>query len=173
VIFALPHVGSWDVAAAFAQALELKLTVVTESNWVTELVAGSRTQHGVTLAPRDRSLRPLFQALRRNECVVMLSDVAHEGIQTMDVDFFGRPAPFPMGPARLAQRTGAPILVVTSVRQDDGTYLIAAGEPLVPDDSHPPEEEIARLTAEVACGFERIIRNAPDQWYPFGRVWRE
>jgi KDO2-lipid IV(A) lauroyltransferase len=171
VIFALPHAGSWDVAAAYAQARGLNLTVVTESNWFTELVASSRKEQGVALVPRDRSLRALFRALRRKEVVVMLSDLATEGIQTLDVPFCGHPAPFPMGPARLAQYTSAPIMVVTSARQLDGTYLIAASAPLQPDPTRPAEEEVARLTAEVAAGFERIIRAYPDQWYPFHDVW--
>jgi KDO2-lipid IV(A) lauroyltransferase len=173
VIFALPHVGSWDVAAAWAQAYGLRLTVVTESNWATELVAGSRSEHGVTLVPRDRSLRALFRALQRNECVVMLSDVVHEGIQVLDVPFFGRPAPFPMGPARLAQHTGAPILVIASVRQLDGRYLVAANEALCADPAKPAGVEVARLTAEVVRGFERIIRAYPEQWYPFGQIWHD
>ncbi|MBF6591094.1 MAG: lysophospholipid acyltransferase family protein [Ktedonobacterales bacterium] len=171
VILALPHVGSWDVGAAFAQARGLKLSVVTESNWATELVAGSRVERGVTLVPRDRGLRLLFRALQRNECVVMLSDLANAGVQTMDVPFFGHPAPFPMGPARLSQHTGAPILVITSVRLPDSTYLIKTDPPLRPDTSRSAEDEVARLTAAVASGFERIIRQYPDQWYAFHPVW--
>lgn len=174
-IFALPHVGSWDVALAFAQAYGLHLTVVTENNWVTSLVAGSRRQHGVTLAPRDqtRSLRVLFAALKRNECVVLLSDIANRGVQTLDVPFFGAPAPFPTGPARLAQRAGSPILVITSVKLADGTYRIAAQEPLRANRSQPAERETERLTAAIADGFARVIAAFPAQWYPFHPVWPE
>lgn len=173
IIFALPHFGGWDVGAAYAQAYGLKLTVVTESNWVTELVAGSRREQGVTLAPRDKpqSLRLLFRALQRQECVVMLADLANEGVETMDVSFFGRPAPFPMGPARLAQRTGAPIVVVTSVPQPDLTYRVEALAPIRPDRTCPADEEVARLTQAIVHRFEEVIRANPAQWYPFHDVW--
>lgn len=174
VILALPHLGSWDVAAVFAQAFGCELTIVTESNWGTELVAGSRREHGVTLAPRDEglSLRLLFRSLARNECVVMLSDMANEGVQTIDVPFFGRPAPFPMGPARLSHRTGAPIMVVASVRQPDGTYLVQAQPLLRADRRQPADEAAMELTTAMARGFERIIANYPAQWYPFHPIWR-
>ncbi len=171
VIFALPHVGSWDVAAVFAQAYGCRLTVVTESNWVTELVAGSRASRGVTLAPRDRSLRTLFRALRANECVVMLSDVVREDVQTLDVPFFGWPAPFALGPARLSHHTGAPILVISSVRLPDNTYRVEARPPLRPDPTLPAEAAVAALTAAVVAGFERIIAQYPDQWYPYRPIW--
>lgn len=173
VIFALPHFGGWDVAAAYAQAYGLKLTVVTESNWATELVAGSRRAEGVALAPRDKpqTLRLLFRALQRKECVVMLADLANEGVETMDVDFFGRPAPFPMGPARLALRTGAPILVVASVRQPDLSYRIEASSTIRPDRAQAADAEVARMTQAMAQGFEDVIRANPAQWYPYHEIW--
>ena len=171
VIFALPHVGNWDIAAAFAQAYGCPLTIVTEGNWAAKLVAGSRTQRGVTLVPRDGSLRPLFSALARNEAVVMLSDLARPDLQVLEVPFFGYPAPFPIGPARLSQRTGAPILVVASTRQPDGTFRVEAQPPLRANPGRSRTEAVAELTARVVAGFERFIAAYPDQWYPFRPVW--
>lgn len=171
VIMALAHHGSWDVAAAFAQAYGCKLTVVTESNWMAELVAGSRTGRGVTLAPRDRSPRALFRALARNECVAIVCDIAEDEFQTAAVPFFGRPAPLPLGPARLARHMRSPILVVSNVRQSDGSYRIT-GQPLLWADQSLPEDEAVRaLTASVAAGFERIVAACPAQWYPFHPIW--
>lgn len=171
VIFALPHFGSWDMAAVLAAAFDCKLTVVTESDWLTELVAGSRKHAGVTLAPRDRSLRLLFRALARQECVVMLTDVINDGVQAIDVPFFGHPAPFPLGPARLAERTGAPIMVAAAWRTSNYTYRIEGQPPLRPDPRRSTEENVYALTAEIARGFERVITRSPEQWYPFHPIW--
>lgn len=173
IIFALPHFGSWDVAASYAQAYGLKLTVVTESNWVTELVAGSRREQGVILAPRDKpqTLRLLFRALQRRECIVMLADLANEGVETMDVSFFGRPAPFPMGPARMAVRTGAPVVVAASVRLPDMTYRFEALPSVRTDPCRPAADEVARITQAIASSFEQIISMNPAQWYPYHDIW--
>jgi KDO2-lipid IV(A) lauroyltransferase len=171
VIFALPHAGCWDVAAAFAQAYGCQLTIVTESDWGTELVAGSRRAQGVKLAPRNQSLRALFRALRRQECVVMLSDYAPHGVQTAQAPFFGAPAPFPLGPARLALATGAPVLVIMCVRTPGGRYLLEAQEPLYPTGARDSEEASIAMTAQIAAGFERIVRAYPEQWYPYHPVW--
>jgi KDO2-lipid IV(A) lauroyltransferase len=173
IILVFPHAGSWDVAAAYAQAYGLQLNVVTESNFGTALVAGSRTGHGVKLVPREGSLRTLFRALSRDECVVLLGDIAPEGVQTIEVPFFGRPAPFPLGPARLAQRTGAPILVVSCLRMPDYTYRLEAQPPLRPDPAKPADVAVLELTAAIAAGFERIIAAWPEQWYPFHPIWPE
>lgn len=171
VIFALPHFGSWDVAAVLASSFGCKLTVVTESDWLTELVAGSRQSAGVTLAPRDRSLRALFRALARQECVVMLTDVINDGVLSIEVPFFGQPAPFPVGPARLAEHTGAPIMVASAWRTPDHTYHIEGQAPLRADATRSTEENVYTLTAAIARGFERVITPHPEQWYPFHPIW--
>ena len=171
IILVFPHAGSWDVAAAYAQAYGLRLNVVTESNFLTELVARSRMGHGVKLVPREGSLRALFRALARDECVVLLGDIAPEGVETAQVPFFGRPAPFPLGPARLAQRTRAPILVISCVRMPDYTYRLEAQPPLRADPTKPADVAVLDLTAAIAAGFERLIAAWPEQWYPFHPVW--
>jgi KDO2-lipid IV(A) lauroyltransferase len=171
-ILALPHVGSWDVAAAFASAAGWHLNIVTEDNWGTQLAAGSRVAHGVSLVPRTGSLRPLFAALARNEAIVLLSDMAPAGVQTVEVSFFGHPIAAPIGPARLALRAGAPILVAASVRLPDGSYRVEAQPPLRPDPALPRAAAVADLTARIVAGFERIVAAYPDQWYPFHDIWR-
>ncbi|HLZ22746.1 MAG TPA: lysophospholipid acyltransferase family protein [Ktedonobacterales bacterium] len=171
VILALPHLGSWDIAAVLADVYAAKLTIVTESDWATELVAGARVGHGVTLVPRDHSLRALFRALARKEAVVLLADIANAGVQTIDVPFFGKPAPFPVGPARLAVRTRAPIVVVACVRRPDRTYLMEAQPPVRADPTHSEDENVAALTAAMAAGFARSIVAHPEHWYPYHPVW--
>jgi lauroyl/myristoyl acyltransferase len=171
IILLLPHLGSWDVAAAYAQAIGCRLTVVTQTDWAAQVVAGARNARGITLAPRQGSLRVLFRTLSRNDCVAILCDVAPSDLETVDVPFFGRLAAFPTGPARLAQRTGASILVVSSVRLEDGRYQLTVQPPLLVDGTVHAEAEISAATADIASSFERIIAAHPDQWYPFHRVW--
>ncbi len=171
VILAMPHVGSWDVSAVIAEAYGVKLTVVTEGGWAAQLVAGARTDHGVELVPRDHSVRALFRALARQEVVVLLSDVANDGVPTLDVPFFGHPAPFPVGPARLALRTRAPIVVAFAVRQPDNTYHVEALPALSAPCPTSESDAVAQLTAAIAAAFERIISAHPEQWYPFHPIW--
>ncbi len=171
IIMALPHLGSWDVAAAFAQAYGCGLTVITENTWAAKLVAGSRDGHHIALVPRDGSVRPIFRALAAKSCVAMLCDAAPPGVPAVAVPFFGRLAPFPVGPARLAHRTRAPILVVGCARQTDHSYVLELQTPIRVDRSLPAEAAILAATAAMAAGFERLIAAYPEQWYPYRPVW--
>jgi KDO2-lipid IV(A) lauroyltransferase len=175
VIIAMPHLGSWDVAAAFVPAYGIHVTAVVEGHAFAQIVEGARRYQGVKLVERDRSLRALYAALARNESIVLLSDIAHGAVQTVYVPFFGRPAPFPAGPARLALRTGAPILVVFCVRLGETSYHIEALPPIWPDLQASKTEATAveRLTAALAQGFQQVVQRYPEQWYPYHRIWEE
>lgn len=174
VIFAMPHLGSWDVAGAYAAAYGFPVTVVVENDLTARLVAGARAYEGVTIVARDRSLRALFTALARNEGVVLISDIAHGDTPTTRVPFFGRLAAFPTGPAQLAIRTGAPVIVLGCVRLDGGTYRIEGEAPLWPAavaTRSPGEAAVHDLTARIVAGYARLVARYPDHWYPFHQVW--
>lgn len=170
-ILALPHAGSWDVAAAVAQALGIQLTVITESNWANALVASSRRSKGVHLVPRDGGLRPIFRSLARNQVVAILSDIANERVSTIDVPFFGHPASFPTGTARIAIHTKSTVLAVSSFRLADNTYRIEARTAIVPDTNLSTDEMVVELTRDIVRQFEGMIREYPEQWYPFRPIW--
>ena len=178
VILAMPHLGSWDVAGAYAAGYGFPVTVVVENDLTARMVAGARRYEGVRIVARDRSLRALFAALARNEGVVLISDIAHGETRTVRVPFFGRLAAFPTGPAHLALRTGAPIIVLGCVRREDGRYRIEGQEPLWPNAAAPnaadapvAQAAVRVLTERVVAGYERLIARYPDHWYPFHTVW--
>jgi KDO2-lipid IV(A) lauroyltransferase len=173
IILALPHAGSWDVAASFATAYGLQLTVVTRHDWMATTVEASRRKSGVSIVREGASARPLFQALRTGGCVAVLCDIDKANGGIIYVPFFGFPAPFPLGPARLAARTGAPIVVISCTRTASSGYLLRVYEPLLPDPALPQEARLERLTAGIATQFEDIIRCCPSQWYPFHRIWAD
>jgi KDO2-lipid IV(A) lauroyltransferase len=167
-IFVLPHMGCWDVAAARASAASLAITIVTEGTWAARFAAGARERPGISLVSRDRSLGALLRAHKSNEGVVLLSDLARPGVHTIDVPFFRHPAPLPSGPARLSARTGAPIIALACVRTSAARYRVEFRPPIWPEEATPD-----LLTARMAAEFEWLIREYPDQWYPFGRIWAD
>jgi KDO2-lipid IV(A) lauroyltransferase len=147
--------------------------VVIQGHWLAQIVEGARRyqSQGVTLVALDRSMRALFHALRRNEGVVLLSDIIPGSVQSLSVPFFGRPAPFPTGAARLALHTGAPILAICCVRLAEGSYRIYVMPPIWPNRDRTQEEAIRELTEALARDFERLIAQYPEHWYPFHPIW--
>ena len=67
----------------------------------------------------------LMAALRRGEVVALQGDRALGNRGDISVPFFGRPAPFPVGPFRLASASGAPIVPAFCTLDADHRYAVA------------------------------------------------
>ena len=83
-----------------------------EDERMLNLMLNLRKSHGIHYLPLagNASMRIILQKLRDNKIVLIAADRAIVG-QSVEVDFFGAPARLPIGPIKLAQRTGASLLV--------------------------------------------------------------
>jgi len=82
------------------------------------------------------------------------------------ISFFGRPAPFPMGPFLLASAVGVPLVPAFCLLTADYRYLVKVVEPFT---VHRGDEE----KAAQAWGslLEDIVREHPTQWFNFFDIW--
>jgi len=169
-ILVLPHLGNWDMAARLCLALGYPLTAVVEDDWSAAFAGQARRRDGLHVLPRARSLRPLRRALDSNEPVALLCDVAPPGVHATAVCFGGQRAYLPVGPARLAIASGAPLIPCAAVTLADGRPSITANPaiyPPSPNDARSLPEQVQQLMQAVAVHFEQLIRQHPEQWYAF------
>jgi lauroyl/myristoyl acyltransferase len=109
---------------------------------------------------------PLVAALRRNEVVALQGDRALGTRGDVLVDFFGAPAPFPLGPFVLARAAGAPVVPAFCLLDPGLRYVVAIGRPI----RVSPGGETAALGEWVGV-LEAMVRRAPEQWFNFFDVW--
>jgi KDO2-lipid IV(A) lauroyltransferase len=89
----------------------------------------------------------------------------------MATELFGAPAMLPLGPAMLAVESGASVYVVGARRLGVGRYVGRLEPVAVPADGSRRERVTATMAA-IAHGFERIIEDAPEQWWAvFFPIW--
>ena len=105
-------------------------------------------------------------ALRRGEAVALQGDRALGNRGDILVPFFGRPAPFPVGPFRLASASAAPVVPAFCTLDAGRRYAVTVMEPLV---VKPGDEEEA-LRAWVGI-LEGVVRARPTQWFNFFDIW--
>jgi KDO2-lipid IV(A) lauroyltransferase len=130
----------------------------------------SRGSVGVRIVGLKEARRELVAALARGETVGLVADrdITGGGIE---VQLFGHPAPLPVGPALLALESGAPIFVAAVRRAGGGRYLGRLEALEFPTEGTRRERVTAYLDAE-ARSFERMIADAPDQWWAvFFSIW--
>jgi Kdo2-lipid IVA lauroyltransferase/acyltransferase len=177
IICLTAHYGSWELLVAVMAAHGIPIAVVhrTRDNpLLDDLLGELRSASGVELLPRGSAARGALRGLREGKVVAMTLDQNASRSEGAFVPFFGRPACTRIGPARLAMRTGAPVVPVFIERIGETArhrVRIQPPLPLVPEGDDPEGalvENVARMTRAV----EDAIRRAPDQWIWTHRRWK-
>jgi lauroyl/myristoyl acyltransferase len=164
------HVGNWELAGRLLAGRAARTThVVVAKEEARELEQWVRRDgNGVRFVTRSRptiSLE-LVAALRRGEVVAVQGDRALGTRGDALIPFFGKPAPFPLGPFLLASAVGVPMVPAFCLLGADYRYLIKVLEPMkVPRGG---EEEAARAWVTV---LEGVVREHPTQWFNFFDIW--
>ena len=175
VIVITLHYGNWDMGAAGLAAYGYPVNVVAETfpyKAMNALVQGSRRHLGMKVTPMERVGPSVIRALRKGEILALLIDVPEPG-GTVRVNFFGVPTEVPVGPARIALRSGAYVMPAILLRVKGKEEML---RPIVDFDltfekSGDEEEDVRRLTQAIMSSLERLIRLDPTQWFIFHDMW--
>jgi KDO2-lipid IV(A) lauroyltransferase len=168
------HLGSWDLAGLALAARGHELCVVAERQkppWLDRTARDWREARGIHLIFMERTLKPLFRALTRNQLVGIVVDRPLPQGDGVTVEFFGQMISWPSGPAALALRTGAQVITGYLVRTLDGHFKGEIFPPLEFQPRGDKLEDLRRLSQEIVTLQEELIRRYPDQWYMFRRMW--
>lgn len=174
VVLLTGHVCNFELAGAcVARQLSIPIDFVFKplTNPVMEAwIAAQRRAAGVGLISTGASVRAVFAALKANRGVALLGDqdARRHGVF---VPFFGRLTSTAIGPAAIALRSGAPLVVCFDRRLEDGRHRVEFQAPLAVDDASAPDA-VERLTALHTARLEARIREHPADWFWLHRRWK-
>jgi lauroyl/myristoyl acyltransferase len=179
-VIAVPHAGNWDFAGAWVCANGWKLTTVQERlkpEGVYQKFVAYRASLGMEIIPTVGGERPpidvLEDRLRAAHAVPLLADrdLSARGVE---VDFFGARTRMPAGPALLALRTGAPLLVASLWY--DGHHprgRLDGPLPMPPPESGTLDARVKTLTQQIADRLAAGIAEHPADWHMLQKLWLE
>ena len=138
VVFLTPHLGCFEVAAQAYAARFGAVRPITvlfrppRQPWLRDWVTRARSRPGLlTAATTQAGVRQLLLALKQGHCVGLLPDQVPPEGQGQWLPFFGRPAYTMTLAARLAQQTGACVLMVWGERLPGGDGFRVHVQPLL------------------------------------------
>lgn len=177
VILLTAHLGNWELGGVFLREEELQVSVVyvpDQSATAEAFRAHLRDLIGVAGIAIDPAAElsslPVLRALADGRVVAMQGDRDFNDRGEW-LDFFGAPAPFPLGPMLLAGLTGAALVPTFVVYDEDLGFEVEFGEPLL-----VPKGGDRRAAALRALGLwverlEAAVRRWPTQWFTFYDFW--
>ncbi len=176
MIYALPHIGNWEVAAPVALAEGVPVVAVAENlpnHRITDWFTRMRGEFGIEIVLATGGtevMRKLEAALAANKAVALLSDRDLNG-RGVPVEFFGEETTLPPGPATLALRSGAPLFPVACYFDGPNRYRVVVNPALEIPEEGSRSDRIRGATQELARQLEQLIRAAPDQWHLVQPNW--
>jgi len=184
LIILTSHLGAWEVLASYlVHNLDRPLCAIVQRQRFSpynSILSSIRNQGSqLKIIYQDDGARPVLAALRQNLPVVILADLDMPKLTGVYVQFFGRPAYTPVGPAALARTTGAGMVPVC-IRWKAGSSADPASlrhqVHILPeiDLVRTPDKkaDIQANTQRWTEAIEGIIREYPEQWIWFHRRWR-
>ncbi len=131
--------------------------------------SGVKTIYSV---PARQCVREALAALRDNAIVFVLLDQHFGAPGRVTVNFFGHPAETGASPVVFAQRTGAAILPVFTVRENDGRQRIVFEPEIAVDPLDSSEQSVVLCVQQITDLIERYVRKFPSQWMWVHGRWK-
>ena len=159
IIFLTPHLGCFEITSLYYGQFQ-PITVLfrpPRQNWLMPLISQGRQRGQVSLAPANaQGVKLLLQALKRGEAIGILPDQApHEG-EGEWAPFFGRPAYTMTLASKLAEKSGAQVLMAFGERLKNGRGYHIHIKPIKEGGINSPE----LLNQEI----EKAIAQCPSQY---------
>lgn len=169
------HFGCWEMLGVWMSSLGLPSHLMQgnqHNELVDEMVTRLRSRMGVHMITADRKgTREVLQALGKGDLVGIVAD-QHAPANQVIVEFFGRKAAAPRGPAAFAIKAGCPVWPFLMRRERYDRHVVMAGEPIYPPPGKDTQEAIQEMTQAYMSFFEEGIRRYPDQWMWTHRRWK-
>ncbi len=168
IIFLTPHLGSFEVTAqAYASRFGSSgapMTVLyrpARQAWLRRIIEASRARPGLHTAPANLAgVKQLIKALRSGQCVGLLPDQVPPEGQGAWVPFFERDAYTMTLAARLAQQTGARLVLAWGERLPAGAGYKVRVRPY----DLALSLDLKEATAQINAAMEQVIRELPSQY---------
>ena len=164
------HLGNWELqGAAAATAMNEPFTVaaVQQSNpYINRFITQRRNAMGMQVAGTKEAMKLLLKALRNGQAIGLVAD-QNAGLHAVFVDFFGKTAAAHPGPAQLALKFGAPMVVGAAIRTGPAQFKILARQVEIQKD-----DTVESLTQRHVKIFESFIRQYPEQYFWLHRRWK-
>ncbi len=176
VIWITAHLGNWELLALYIASCGYPLTVVAREVYdkrLNRILLNFRKESAVSVILRDSPSagREILKVLKNKGILAMLIDQDTK-VKGVMVDFFGKKANTPAGPALLAGRRSVPVLPGFIHRVSDKKHKIVICPMMDIVQTENVQQDLETNTERFNKLLEHQIREHPEEWVWMHRRWR-
>lgn len=169
------HFGNWELLALAIRLKGYPGAVIGRRIYFhkyDEYLNDLRRAGDVNIIYRDDSPKKILKMLKENKVIGILADQDVDSVDGVFVDFFGRKAYTPAGPAILARASGAPLIPAFIIRGNGLRHALVIEKPLELVDTGDKEKDTVTNTEMWSRTVESYIKMYPEQWVWMHERWK-
>lgn len=175
VIFAVVHMGNWDLAGQAVEMGGIPSFFIMRSQrnpYTTRLLNAGRTAQGSEVLDRDDPsiVRKAVRMLKEGKTMAILLDLRAR-TEALSLEFLGHRANIAGGVGLIAWLSGAAVLPCRVVRKGWTRHEVTVLTEILVDRSADKGAEIERVTREALTALSAQVMKAPEQYFWFNRRW--
>ncbi len=167
------HIGNWELGGVLLSHMgypSVAIALPHKERPVNNLFNKQREARGVVIVPPQAATRRCLTILNRNKIIAVVADRAF-GPNGIVLDFLGKKALFPKGPAIFSVKTGAPIIPIFLIRTGDDRFRLMVQKPIDPgcesNNGRIDEDVLSDIIKKYLRVIEGVILEYPEQWLMF------
>lgn len=175
------HLGNWEIAGQMLESLDTKFNILMYDNEADKMKSYMsdvmKKKNFKIIAIKDGEMGHLVElhsAFRNNEWVVMHGDRYLPGAATIEKQFMGHKAKFPVGPFIMAAKFGVPVILVFAVKEGKHQYHFFARKPIEVTRARTEQEveqSVKQVSDQYVAEVEQMLKRYPTQWFNFYDFW--
>lgn len=172
------HIGNFEMAGYGLTSADKRMYGLYyggESQVMIDFRRKILARHNISLIAVDGTMSHLFEmnaVLDRGEIITMTGDRVFGSGKSVQVDFLGKSAEFPLGPFALAVQKNVPVLAIFVMKESVSGYTVYINS-VEPDTTLKSRERMAAMARNFAMLLEDMVRKYPDQWFNFYDFWKD
>ena len=174
VVVLTGHVGTWEWLSAAFTLNGLPVTAIAKlqpNQEYSRALDDLRATINVEIFNRGTSeLLAAGRALKKGKILGFLAD-QDAGPGGAFIEFLGKIASTPMGPAVFSKKFNSPVIPAFILRQPNGRHLVKIFEPMHFENTGDADGDLFRFTEKMTRLLEQIILENPTQWLWFQKRW--
>ena len=167
------HLGNWEIAGHFLTKLEVPINVVlfdNEHQNIKKMLQSEEKLKKFKIIPYSNDFSHLIainKAIKNGEIVCLHGDRYHEGSKTMEIDFVGKKAKFPLGPFQMVNKFQVPFCYVFAVKTGKYHYDFFAFK------GENKDKKVENVINGYVERLEKMLNQYPKQWFNYYQFWND
>jgi len=176
IIFITGHQGNWELLSQ-AIAIKFDLTLVgvgreLDSKIMDRVLKKNREQFNIEMVYKKGAMKGCIRALSKGKAVGILVDQSIKLSQSININFFGKPATHTPLASILSRKFGIDLIPAFISTDDYKNYRVKVYEPIKTIKTDNQDDDLAKLTQAQADIMEQVIKENPKQWFWMHKRWK-